>query len=456
MSKNVSGSGGTASFKEYKLKTSSGDPSLYHHVMTMSTNSSSISTFAPPVRLYRDSETTSPVALETSLLEESLEEPSSSRPQTPGFRRKSKIVSQDDDFNKKQMALLGPDVHSWVLEDGDGEHKLIGKREVGQQSHYVFFVNNGNDGNNFSIIPVTNWYRFAPKSNLPQITLEQAEALMAGAKKKAKFPSQSKPKKANAAEEEGRDENSNISLLNQLKKSLQAEPGLSQASLAELRNQVERKTPNPEQLFVHADELDYEEVFEDDEEVGFDESTAYGEADDPSAPVPFRSSRTADSAAKSLSSAGKDLRRIVQSHDKGVVEEDSEDEDFDPSPKPTPSIPQLYPQQQPLPPGIDASAPDAALSKRNFAEFQKGTAAKPPPKQPQGKTVPLDGLSEENIIAVLKKGPVKTKDLIHHFRNELKEEANKTLFKEIIKRVAAVSGAGDSADKTLVLKNEYR
>ena len=455
MPKNVGGAGGSSGYAEFKLKSSSGDSSFYHHLMTLSKNTSSISSFAPPVRLYRDQESSSPVTLESSLLEENLEEPPSSKPQPPlSFRKRSKIISQDEDFSKKQIALLGPDVHSWILEDGDGEHKLIGKREAGQQSQYVFFVNNGNY---FSIVPVTNWYRFSPKSNIPRITLEQAEALMAGAKKKTKPPTQLKQKKTAVTEEEGGEESHNSSLFSQLKKSLQAETTLTQVSLADLKSQAESKTPLPEPLFVHADELDYEEVFDDDEEVGFDESTAYGEADDPSAPVPMRSSRTADSAAKSLSLAGKDLRRIVQSHDKGVVEEDSEDEDFEPSPKPQ-AIPQLYPQQQPLPPVAEPTGPDSLLSKRSFSEYQKGNVPKPQPKQTQVRSALSDNFSEEKIIALLRKGPVKTKDLIHYFRNELKDEANKNLFKEIIKRVAAVSGSGggDSADKTLVLKNEYR
>lgn len=481
-------------YVEYKLKATCLS-SFSHHLMTLSTNANSIASFAPPVRMYRDESTTSPMALDgPSPLEQQQHQEEGPQLGRFGFpsKRRSKVLSQDIEFEKKQTALLGPDVHPWVIEDGDGEHSLIGKREGGQQSHYVFFVN---QGNSFLIVPVTHWYRFAPKPTAPQMTLEEAEALMAGPKKKKGPPAKIKSPNSVAAlagDEEGdAPSETGKNILEQIKRGIQEE-NPPQGSLTAMRAALGRETPlsggtaaATADPFRHAEELDYDEVFEDDEEVGFDEETMYGESDDPSAPVPVRANRTASSRFSSLSTAGKDLRRIVQSHDKGVVEEDSEDEDeFDsqkPSPIP-PTIPPIPPtslsqqQHQGQPPTSQRPQPTFVVPSHQSAKSNNSISSglkrphhssQSPPQSPSSSPPPTPSqqpsalISEQSIIAVLRKGPIKTKDIISHFRHELKDPEKKNLFRDVVKRVATVhassaaSGASEN-EKLLVLKPEFK
>lgn len=449
-------------YVEYKLKASCLS-SFSHHLMTLSSNSNSIGSFAPPVRMYRDESVTSPMAMEWSSPLEGEE----GQPGRFGFpsKRRSKVLSQDVEHEKKQTAMLGPDVHPWVIEDGDGEHALVGKREGGQQSHYVFFVN---QGNSFLIVPVTHWYRFAPKSSAPQLSLEEVEALMAGPKRKK--ASKKSPIVQEEEEVEGSSEGGN-NILEQIKQGIQEE-NPPQGSLPAMRAMIQasavgRDTPSADSLFRHAEELDYDEIFEDDEEVGFDE-TMYGESDDPSAPVPVRASRA---VSGSLSLAGKNLRRIVQSHDKGVVEEDSEDEDDFDSQKPSPA---------PAPPALAAAKPQLAQQtsslakppatesviklKRPHSSHSPSPPSSPSPSPSPSASQPMTGevvrLTEQAIITVLRKGPIKTKDLIYHFKQELKDPDNKTLFREVVRKVAAVNASASSSmnenEKTLVIKPEYK
>ena len=449
-------------FVEYKLKASCLS-SYSHHLMTLSTNSNSIASFAPPVRMYRDESIKSPMAVDgRSPPVEGDEQQSGGR---LGFqsKRRSKVLSQEIEHTKKQTALLGPDVHPWVLEDGDGEHALVGKREAGQQSHYVFFVN---QGNSFLIVPLTHWYRFAPKSNAPQLTLEEVEALMAGPKQRKKAPSAKKSPNAAGDEEE---QEGNASILDQIKKGIQ-EDNPPQGSLPAMRAMIQeaaRQTPSAaDSPFRHAEELDYEEVFEDDEEGGFDE-TAYGESDDPSAPVPVRANRAAASRLGSLSLAGKDLRRIVQSHDKGVVEADSEDDD-DLPPTPVPFVPKPAAAPvsnnapKPAPPVYAAAAPVVNIApvlkaKRPHSSHSPSPSSSPSPSPPlpAAAAANVPKLTEQAIIGVLRRGPIRTKDLIYQFRHEFKDPENKLLFRDVVKRVAAVGSSSEDGEKTLVIKPEF-
>jgi transcription initiation factor TFIIF subunit alpha len=67
-----------------------------------------------------------------------------------------------------------PDKLPWQLKDADSQG-FEGKVEGSQSSNHVLFVS-GMDG--FKVIPVSKWYRFAPKNTYRTLTLDEAEKKM--------------------------------------------------------------------------------------------------------------------------------------------------------------------------------------------------------------------------------------------------------------------------------------
>lgn len=64
----------------------------------------------------------------------------------------------------------------WVIEDKDGKNKFNGVFEGGQSSTYMLLVKNRHN-DEFSVIPVEQWFRFKKPLNYRTLTLEEAEDL---------------------------------------------------------------------------------------------------------------------------------------------------------------------------------------------------------------------------------------------------------------------------------------
>lgn len=76
----------------------------------------------------------------------------------------------------------------------------------------------------------------------------------------------------------------------------------------------------------------------------------------------------------------------------------------------------------------------------------------------QGST-PDDALSKQEVVDLLKAGPIRTKDLIYALKAKLRaNESNKMLLREYVKEVATVRGASASSEeeKLLELKQKYK
>jgi hypothetical protein len=369
-------------FVEYRLKVST-SCSLLHHVMSLQAQDTTLASMTPPLRIYRDKKAPF-VSLSAENLPADPESSSSIRRQS-----KARIVTQDSEFNKNIASSLGDDIFPWILEDADGDHSFVGKREKSQENNYVFFVN---QGSSFLIVPVCKWYRFSPKSF----------------------------QHANSPED---------------KPSLAGE----KQTLHDFIGSKDGQDSPRAILMSHMDEMDYQETFDDDEELGFDEEQLYGNVDDPSAPI------VSSRRLRHLSNAGERLKKIVSSIDRDAVEVDSdqddEGEEIHPGVQTTASLPHPQPVVQHDGAKVQPSSPQKA--KRQFKEVSEGD-------QPFI-------ISEEAVTRLLKSGPMKTKDLISHFRNELGQPHNKQIFRDIVKKVAAVTshGASTEADKLLVLKAEY-
>ncbi|KAF1782234.1 Transcription Factor IIF, Rap30/Rap74, interaction [Phytophthora cactorum] len=64
----------------------------------------------------------------------------------------------------------------WVIEDSEGKNKFNGTFEGGQSSTYMLLVKNRHN-DEFSVIPVEQWFRFKKPLNYRTLTLEEAEEM---------------------------------------------------------------------------------------------------------------------------------------------------------------------------------------------------------------------------------------------------------------------------------------
>ncbi|ETN17198.1 hypothetical protein F441_18750 [Phytophthora nicotianae CJ01A1] len=64
----------------------------------------------------------------------------------------------------------------WVIEDSEGKNKFNGTFEGGQSSTYMLLVKNRHN-DEFSVMPVEQWFRFKKPLNYRTLTLEEAEEM---------------------------------------------------------------------------------------------------------------------------------------------------------------------------------------------------------------------------------------------------------------------------------------
>ncbi|TDH69050.1 hypothetical protein CCR75_004581 [Bremia lactucae] len=64
----------------------------------------------------------------------------------------------------------------WIIEDSEGKNKFIGTFEGGQSSTYMLLVKNRHN-EEFSLMPVEQWFRFKKPLNYRTLTLDEAEEM---------------------------------------------------------------------------------------------------------------------------------------------------------------------------------------------------------------------------------------------------------------------------------------
>ncbi|KAI9913083.1 hypothetical protein PsorP6_005096 [Peronosclerospora sorghi] len=64
----------------------------------------------------------------------------------------------------------------WVIEDSEGNNKFNGTFEGGQSSTYMLLVKNQNN-DEFSVMPVEQWFRFKKPLSYRTLTMEEAEEM---------------------------------------------------------------------------------------------------------------------------------------------------------------------------------------------------------------------------------------------------------------------------------------
>mgnify|MGYP002788622701 CR=1 FL=1 len=501
-------------YTEYKLKlTRASVEDLDHHVLILNSSSVSLADLTPPIRLGRQH-------LSDALISEGLggsgdpaDDVAMDEDVEPGARRFGKkkatrIISLERKkrFDEEEEAREEEET-PWVLEDGDAQHTFIGRLEGGQQSNYVVFVNQGRD---FLIVPAGNWYRFNPKPAYRPLTTEEAEAQLAArgrnrlllsqqhqSARQASASSSSLASSKSASSDDQAMAGAKLPKLRALRDSMVDEATVA-ASIGQFGDSRRALSPfasmraNPA---APLEEMDYDEVFDDDDGEG--DTVGAMDEDDPSAPKPVLKLKK---SVTRLSAAGRDLGKLVHSLDRRLVdyqfsdqerdpyanpddfESDDPDEDDDPdssdnkaeekdrkTPPPLPQPPHYMPPPRNAPrparpvsvplarpaslPHLNANEPVIPMSKpvpASAINSPEKSKKRPAESERSAADDVLPTIGE--IRSILERGPIRTKDLIHAMREKLKTEQAKAVFKDIIKQVATVKAAPGEQEKWLELK----
>ncbi|KAF9200290.1 hypothetical protein BGZ49_009490 [Haplosporangium sp. Z 27] len=168
-------------------------------------------------------------------------------------RRTRQIFFGDDKERQKKEIESAP----WVLDDYDNKNNWTGQLEGGQHANYVLFVFS-DDG--FKVVPADKWYTFTPKIPYTTLTSEEAEEQFQKSQKQnnsIRWLMKSKNKAKTEDGEEGMDEDVETDHL--MTVDHEDDIGYDEDEAKE------RKKKRGKHGDV--DEMDFEEVWQDDEEM---------------------------------------------------------------------------------------------------------------------------------------------------------------------------------------------
>ncbi|KAI9484739.1 hypothetical protein BDB00DRAFT_853846 [Zychaea mexicana] len=159
------------------------------------------------------------------------------------FKKRTKQIY----LAKEDTRQLKEEEHKpWILEDYDGQNSFTGTYEGGQRSDYVFFVVSGND---FKVVPVDRWYKFQAKRNFRTFTLEEAEEQLKSQQKREQ----------------------NRWMMLKRNKAIADDEDEAKVSTKVKRRASDDEDESGRQKSRHdsdIDDLDFDDVFQDDEEGG--------------------------------------------------------------------------------------------------------------------------------------------------------------------------------------------
>jgi hypothetical protein len=218
----------------------------------------------------------------------------------------------------------------WVIEDKDGKNKFNGVFEGGQSSTYMLLVKNRHN-DEFSVIPVEQWFRFKKPLNYRTLTLEEAEDLN-NEKKRAVERWLMKHKLA------GEDKNDSGDTVSAPRVRTGAVGGSSRAKKAEAEDifEVQESKPKravrPKKVQEGAqgeDGGDFDEKFDDDEsEAEIEHEDAKAVASD-SEDEEFEVDPEGTGKLTETGQAMKDLLKRAQSGEMGEAGKENDDDDED-------------------------------------------------------------------------------------------------------------------------------
>ncbi|KAI8144060.1 hypothetical protein BJV82DRAFT_490411, partial [Fennellomyces sp. T-0311] len=158
------------------------------------------------------------------------------------FKKRTKQIY----LAKEDTRQLKEEEHKpWILEDYDQQNCFTGTYEGGQRSDYVFFVVSGNE---FKVVPVDRWYRFQPKRNFKTFTLEEAEEQLKNLQKRDQSRWMMLKRNKALAEDD--------------------EEAKTAAKMKKPASDDEDESRRKSRQDSDIDDLDFDDVFQDDEEGG--------------------------------------------------------------------------------------------------------------------------------------------------------------------------------------------
>ncbi|KAG0242595.1 hypothetical protein B0O80DRAFT_447678 [Mortierella sp. GBAus27b] len=178
-------------------------------------------------------------------------------------KRTRQIYIANEEERKKKEIEAAP----WVIEDDDAQNTWTGQLEGGQHANYVLFVFS-TDG--FKVVPADKWYKFTPKIQYATLTAEEAEEQYQKAQKQnnsgIRWLMRSKIKTKAEDGEEGGEEGA------------EGDHMVTVDHEDELGYDEDEAKERKKKRGKHgdADEMDFDEVWQDDEEMpaempGFDD-----------------------------------------------------------------------------------------------------------------------------------------------------------------------------------------
>ncbi|KAJ1984439.1 transcription factor IIF subunit tfg1 [Dimargaris verticillata] len=237
-------------------------------------------------------------------------------------KRTRQIYLADESVRKLKEVESKP----WFLEDFDRQELWTGHLEGGQRSPYVLFVLVQKC---FQVVPARRWYKFAPKIQYATLSIDEAEEQIKKSqkeeddrwimKKRGAKPDADKPSAATAS----------LGSLDRLNQAMTASPNPQ-------REDFGHGTLSGRPQGQGADELDYEEDFQDDEEGGGEYEPQDDEAKDAAERAKQQVRRFGmdgnpdddnDEDEAELDETGKQLKHLVRDLEKNKAYDSDQDQD---------------------------------------------------------------------------------------------------------------------------------
>ncbi|CAG8576249.1 3029_t:CDS:2 [Funneliformis caledonium] len=418
--------------------------------------------FQPPVKLHRrDPEAPAPSAGNTRQIEVAADVPPSKITQQTAIpitgadtskiapfagarhnkknlfkKRTTQIYLADD----RQRQLKAEERLPWVLEDYDGTHTWVGHFEE-TDAKYGFLIKDRLDDNKLRFLPSHRWYTFRPQIKYKTLTIEEAEEEMARAKKRdndrwmmRRWGKQNEKEKKIAEEEGG--------IIN-LKASLRTVENEDDLFGSDDEGNVKR----PRRGIESDEEMEYEQVFEDDEEELPDDANPIDEENAEVVklkkraihkPTSLEDEDEEEDPSLKLTQEGMQLKKLVRKLDANEAYDDSDQEsnpyasEFDESEeesssespartpvigaagtKPTPTV-KTDKGKSPAKPktAVKATGKVKAIATpkpKATAEKPKGKATAAKTKSTFTKSIPQSKIKSTTKLSTGEEAPVKTK-----------------------------------------------
>ncbi|KAJ1937730.1 transcription factor IIF subunit tfg1, partial [Linderina macrospora] len=398
------------------------------------------------------------------------------------FKKRTKQVFFADE---EQRRLNIEEARPWVLEDYDEKESWNGTLEGGQKSDYVLFVLM-DDG--FKVVPVDRWYKFMPKLKYQTLTLDEAEEEL---KKAAKNETQNRWLMKNRTKQQGEEDEEGEPAEKPAKKSLVEYDNADEFDDDDDDdNGGAARKKRTQTKHGDADEMDFDEEFADDEEMGDD---LFGNDEDEADKQQQKNKKSElDSDVEEededeLGLAGKEMKKLMRKREENdaydsdgeenpylsVSEVDSDEEEQQPKTEEDKKDASATANAATTATAAAASSsaptkeavPKAAAPQKGQSDVTGATSAKkrkrPAPSahnhsgdpRKHAKTAPKpaesdDLITEKEVIDLIRSGVTTTKALIGKVRSKLKANpTNKARIQTIVRTVAILKDGNLSLKK---------